>query len=90
MEDSGEKALRTFTKHPDKFDIVLTDFLMLDMTGDRIAERIRSIRPDIPVVVMTATPDSLPRSRAEAAGIRKVLPKPLTKAELCEGLRGIV
>jgi len=41
-------------------------------------------------VVMTGTPDNLPRSKAEASGIRRVLPKPLTKAELREGLRGIL
>ena len=61
--------------------------MMLDMTGDKIAERIISIRPDIPVVVMTGTPDNLPRSKAKAVGVCKVLGKPLTKAELSEGLR---
>jgi CheY-like chemotaxis protein len=89
VEESGEKAVRTFTEHPDEFDLVFTDLMMLDMMGDEIAEKVRSIRPDIPVVVMTATPDNLPPDKAEAVGISKVLPKPLTKAELREGLRGI-
>jgi CheY-like chemotaxis protein len=88
VEESGEKGVRTFTEHPEEFDLVLTDLMMLDMTGDRIAERISSIRPEMPVVVITATPDALPSSKAKAAGVCKVLPKPLTKAELREGLRG--
>jgi len=86
-EESGEKAVRTFIEHPEEFDLVLTDLMMPDMRGDEIAERIRSVRPTIPVVVMTGTPDNLPRSRAEAAGICKVLSKPLTMGELREGLR---
>ena len=90
MEESGEKAVRTFTEHPGEFDLVLTDLMLLDIMGDQIARRIRSIRPDMPVVVMTGTPDNLPLDKAEAAGVRKVLPKPLTRAELREGLRGIV
>jgi CheY-like chemotaxis protein len=90
VEESGEKGIRTFTEHPEAFDLVLTDFTMLNMMGDEVAKRIRSIRADVPVVVMTGTPDNLPRSKAEAAGICKVLPKPLMKAELREGLRGIV
>jgi CheY-like chemotaxis protein len=90
VAESGEKAIKIFIEHPEEFDLVLTDLMMLDMTGDRIAERIRSIRPDTPVVVMTALPDSLPHGKAEAAGIRKVLPKPLTRAELREGLKGIL
>jgi CheY-like chemotaxis protein len=60
------------------------------MRGDEIAERIRSVRPTIPVVVMSGTPDNLSRNRAEAAGICKVLSKPLTMGELREGLRGVL
>jgi hypothetical protein len=35
---------------------------------------------------MTGTPDNLPLYKAKAAGVCKVLAKPLTKAELSEGL----
>ncbi len=90
MEESGEKAVGTFIEQPEKFDLVLTDLMMPGMRGDEIAERIRSVRPNMPVVVMTGTPDSLPRSRAEAAGICKVLSKPLTIGELREGLQGVL
>jgi CheY-like chemotaxis protein len=88
VEESGEEGVRIFTEHPEEFDLVLTDLMMLDMMGDEIAKRISSIRPDIPVVVMTGTPDNLPQSRAKAAGVCKVLPKPLTRAELARGLQG--
>jgi CheY-like chemotaxis protein len=87
VEETGKEAIKTFIEHPREFDLVLTDLMMLDMTGDRIAERISSIRPDIPVVVMTGTPHNLPRDKANAAGVCGVLPKPLTKAELHEGLQ---
>lgn len=87
VEERGEDAVRTFTEHPEEYDLVLTDLMMLDMMGDEIAKRIRSIRPGMPVVVMTGTPDNFPHSKAEAAGVCKVLAKPLTRAELLEGLR---
>ena len=90
VEESGGKAVRTFIEHPEEFDLVLTDLMIPDMRGDEIAERIRSVRPNMPVVVMTGTPDNLPRSMAEAAGICKVLSKPLTMGELREGLRGVL
>jgi len=88
VEETGEGAVKTFTEHPDQFDLVLTDLMMANMTGDVIAERINAIRPDIPIVVMTGTPDNLPLSKAKAVGVCKVLGKPLTKAELGEELRG--
>jgi two-component system, cell cycle sensor histidine kinase and response regulator CckA len=87
VEETGREAIKTFVEHPGEFDLVLTDLMMLDMMGDKIAERISSIRPDIPIVVMTGTPDNLPHGKAKAAGVCKVLGKPLTKAELGEGLR---
>jgi CheY-like chemotaxis protein len=86
VEETGDEAIRTFAEHPGEFDLVLTDLMMVDMMGDEIAERISSIRPDIPIVVMTGTPDNLPLYKAKAAGVCKVLAKPLTKAELSEGL----
>lgn len=89
VEESGTEAIRIFIEHQQEFDLVLTDLMMLDVRGDDIARKIRSIRPDMPVVVMTGTPENLPRGKAAAAGVCKVLAKPLTKAELREGLRGI-
>jgi CheY-like chemotaxis protein len=86
VEETGHAAVRAFSEHPEEFDLVLTDLMMLDMPGEAVAERISSIRPDIPIVVMTGTPDNLPRNRAKAAGVCEVLGKPLTKAELREGL----
>jgi len=39
---------------------------------------------------MTGTPDNLPPGKAKAAGVCKVLGKPLTKAELREGLGAVL
>jgi len=87
-EDSGRTAIERFRDCPWYFDLVLTYLMMLDMTGDRISEAIHAIRPDIPVVVMTASPYSI-AGKAEAAGICRVLSKPLTRSELGEALRGV-
>jgi len=87
VEQTGAEAVRTFAEDPGEFDLVLTDLMMLDMMGDEIAEKILSIRPSVPVVVMTGTPENLPDNKAEAMGICKVLGKPLTRAELGEAIR---
>jgi CheY-like chemotaxis protein len=88
--ESGGEAIETFAENPENYDLVLTDLMMPDMTGDRIAKEIKSIRPNVPVVVMTATPETLSLSRVKTAGISRVLAKPLTVAELREGLQGII
>ena len=88
-EECGKDGIRTFLRDPGAFDLVLTDLTMLGMTGDTVSESIRSVRPDIPIVLLTGRPESIPRERAAAKGICKVLGKPLTKAELREALRGV-
>jgi CheY-like chemotaxis protein len=88
VEETGRRGVKTFGEHPGDFDLVLTDLMMLDMMGDEVAERISFIRPDISIVVMTGTPDNLPRDKAKAAGVCRVLGKPLTKAELSEEIQG--
>ena len=35
------------------FDLVITDMIMPNMTGDRLAEELISIRPDFPVIICT-------------------------------------
>ena len=58
---SGKEALALF--HPDKFDLVLTDWFMPEMTGGQLAEIIRQRAPSIPIVMMSACP---PQTTPEA------------------------
>ena len=44
-------ALDLFKEKPEKFDLVMTDMTMPGMNGHKRTERIRKIRPDIPVVL---------------------------------------
>jgi len=88
--ESGQEAVDIFAQDPGAFDLVLTDLMMLEMTGDKLSERLHVVRPDIPVVVMTGTPEGLSRERIRSAGIRKVLAKPLTRAELREALKEVL
>ena len=87
VEETGEAGIKAFVSNPDEFDLVLTDLMMLDLKGDVIAERVRTIRPDVPVVLMTGTPQYLRRDDAVAAGVCRVLDKPLTRAELSEEIQ---
>ena len=44
-------AWETFSKAPDAFDAVVTDYTMPHMTGIELARKMRNIRPDIPVII---------------------------------------
>src|SRR5215467_6623933 len=74
MAESGKLALELFEK--EKFDLVLSDVRMPGMHGVELFRRIRALRPDCPVVLMTAfAVEGLVRD-AISEGVFTVLPKP--------------
>ncbi len=63
-------------------DLVITDVLMPDENGLDLVPRIRRIRPDLPVVVMSAQSTILMAVQATQRGAFEYLPKPFDLAEL--------
>jgi PAS domain S-box-containing protein len=59
------------------FDVVVTDQTMPGMTGLELAKRITAERPDLPVLLYTGYGDGLTQAMLEAAGVRRLLHKPL-------------
>jgi len=83
---SSAEALRLFKEDPERFDAVLTDEVMPDLAGTALAAAIHSLRPDVPVVLMSGYSDPATTERAQRAGIRDVLRKPLQSADLARAL----
>ncbi len=53
----GEQALGEFRQAPQRFDLLLTDVVMPGMSGRKLAENIREIRSDLPVLFMSGHTD---------------------------------
>jgi CheY-like chemotaxis protein len=75
-------ALALFKENPDKYDLVLTDQTMPDMTGIELTRELVSLRPDIPVVLITGYRDVVDTESAREAGVKVVVGKPMTRAEI--------
>jgi len=75
-------AMELFRTDPDAFDIVLTDLTMPGMRGDRVAEIVHGLRPDLPIVLITGYRGALLSEQAAALGIVEVLTKPVLRAEI--------
>lgn len=58
--DSGAEALRLAGEA--SFDVVLTDVVMPGMSGLELAEKLRAILPEVPVVLTTGYSDEISRS----------------------------
>jgi len=85
---SSVAALATFRAAPERFNAVLSDEAMPDMTGSELALEIRKIRPDIPIVLMSGYVTTALSSRARDAGVVEVLSKPLVRRDIARSLAG--
>jgi CheY-like chemotaxis protein len=81
-ETSSVRALERVRSAPDAVDVLLTDQMMPEMTGDVLAQQVRAIRPDLPIVIMTGYSAIASPERADELGISAVLHKPLGAPEL--------
>lgn len=96
LAENGREALQLIEEQT--FDFILLDIRMPDIDGIEIARRIRQRELDlskktVPIIAITADTDSDTRNNCLAAGINRVLAKPVVPeqiasamAEHCENL----
>ncbi|MBI4666161.1 MAG: PAS domain S-box protein [Nitrospinae bacterium] len=80
-------ALDFFNSAPERFDLVITDHSMPKLSGLMMVERMVATRPDIPVVILTGASSVVSLEQANTLGIRGVINKPVTNAELASVVR---
>lgn len=83
-------ALVHFQKHPDKYDLVVTDMTMPKMTGDELTQKIHLERPDIPAIMCTGFSEAIDAQKAKALGIDAFLYKPINIEKLLGTIRKIL
>jgi DNA-binding NtrC family response regulator len=88
--ESSVAAMEAFRADPQRFDLVLTDEAMPDLTGTELAREIRRLRAGIPVVLMSGYGGTALAARAAAAGVREVLRKPLESRDLAESVARVL
>jgi CheY-like chemotaxis protein/anti-sigma regulatory factor (Ser/Thr protein kinase) len=84
---SSIEALELFKAKPNRFDLVITDIVMPNMTGEKLAEKLMEIRADIPVVLCTGYSEKFTRRQASEIGVRSFLMKPLVMQDLASTVR---
>lgn len=77
---NGAEALALY--QPNKFDLVFTDYLMPKMKGDKLAEAIKRISPEQPIVMLTAFPEKLQSSDCPLGGVDSFICKPFDLTNL--------
>lgn len=81
--DNSMRALAVFRADRSRFDLVLADEIMPEMTGTELAAAIHEMRPEIPVILMTGHGGALDVIRP---GVREILRKPLLSSDIATAI----
>ncbi len=85
-----DEALKQFEQSPDRFDIVITDMSMPEMTGFDMSMEILKLKPEQKIVLCTGFSDNLNATKALNAGISGFMQKPMDINALLKTLHDVI
>jgi len=87
---SSVDALKTFQADPKKFDLVITDQVMPNMTGTQLAEKLVALRPDIPIILCSGFPENVNTDHLGDIGIKEFILKPVSREQIARIIRKVL
>ncbi len=87
VSTSGFEALAIFRSDPGRYDLVITDQVMPQITGMELASKMLAIRPDVSIVLCSGYSPGLSAEDVSAAGMRTFVKKPLGAYDLIDIVR---
>jgi len=82
----SEQALAAFGRHPEKYDLIITDMDMPYISGSQLAHSVHEVRSKLPIIICTGLSGKLTRQKADEIGAH-LLFKPVRIAELAKTVR---
>ena len=90
VRTSSIEALKAFKAQPEKFDLIITDMTMPQMTGEKLAQNMLRIRPDIPIILCTGFSAMISENKAKEMGIKGFVMKPFVIHEMAKIIRKVL
>ncbi len=85
-----EKALDMVRNDPSKFDLIITDMTMPNMTGDQLIIETLKIRQDMPTIICSGYSSNISEKKAADIGVHSFIVKPINKSELAKVVRKVL
>ena len=82
VTDNGFEALELFKKHKDDLDIIIQDYILPGIKGDKLLEEFVAEKPELPVVVVSAFSGELDQHILKEKGAYTYLSKPFKMNKL--------
>jgi nitrogen-specific signal transduction histidine kinase len=87
---NGSEAWNLFLEDPSRFDLVITDQIMPDVTGVALAQKMLGVRKEMPIILCTGYSEMVSAEKAKELGICAFVMKPMVKKELAETIRRVL
>jgi len=84
------QALALVREEPTAYALVVTDMTMPGMTGDRLAQAMLEVRPDLPIILCTGFSERINADKAIAIGIKRFMDKPVQHNDLALAVRQLL
>ncbi|MCD4677563.1 MAG: response regulator [Desulfobacula sp.] len=85
---SSKAAFELFEQNPDKFDLVITDYTMPEMTGEQLAGKIHKLNPKVPIIMCTGI--AFDPEIINGLELEKVLIKPIDMDDMLKVVRDVL
>lgn len=89
-QSSSQEALDIFLETPERFDLVITDLSMPKITGERLAQKLLNIRPDLPIILCTGRNQAFADEKVREIGIQGSVLKPFTESDVAHTIRRVL
>jgi PAS domain S-box-containing protein len=90
LASDGEEALETFSAHHQAIDLVILDVLLPKLSGPKVYDQMRSLRPNLPCLFFTGYSEEIVRRHFDQNSEIQVLRKPITFEELGRKVREVL
>lgn len=87
---SSVEALAAFQHDPDNFDLVITDFHMPNVNGIDLSKRIKTLRPDIRILLCTGFSNRISESGIDHLPVDGLLLKPLLPKDITKQITALL
>jgi PAS domain S-box-containing protein len=81
---NGREALEAARAEPRRFEAVVSDEVMPELTGTQLAIELRKLNPTLPILIASGYGGAGFETRALSAGVNRVIKKPYRMSEIAE------
>ncbi len=90
LAENGKQGLDLYRKHHEEIDLVLLDYILPDIDGLEIFQRLKEINPEVKVLICSGYSEQEGLQELIRSGVKGVLPKPFTIETIAKKIQEII